>query len=84
MAKASGCSIAAKWPPRGIALQRRMSVKMSAAIERGWRVNQTVGGRNHAANRAWGEFAHGIWANSASPFTDNSPLRTATLTCARQ
>ena len=42
------------------------------------------GRQNHAACREWDEFAHGILANSASPFTENSPLRTATLTCARQ
>jgi hypothetical protein len=36
-AKASGCSIAAKWPPRGITVQRRMSVKVRSATERGGR-----------------------------------------------
>ena len=36
-ASASGCSIAAKCPPRGITLQRRMSLYMRAATERGGR-----------------------------------------------
>ncbi len=36
-AKASGCSIAAKCPPRGITLQRRMSLKTRSAKERGGR-----------------------------------------------
>jgi len=34
-ASASGCSIAAKWPPRGITLQRRMSLYIGLATERG-------------------------------------------------
>lgn len=42
------------------------------------------GRSGHAAVRKRGEFALAILANSASPFTVNSPLRTATLTCARQ
>ena len=36
-ASACGCSIAAKWPPRGITLQRRMSVNTRAADSRGGR-----------------------------------------------
>jgi FMN-dependent dehydrogenase len=50
------------------------------------RVNQTVGGRitSHATWRACGEFAAGILANSASRCIESSPLRSATLTCARR
>jgi hypothetical protein len=36
------------------------------------------GRQNHAAWRECDEFAHGLSANSASPFAENSPLRTAT------
>src|SRR5262249_24077291 len=36
-ASASGCSIAAKWPPFAITLQRRMLMKTRSAIERGGR-----------------------------------------------
>jgi len=36
-ASASGCSIAAKCPPRGITLQRRISVYARSASERGGR-----------------------------------------------
>src|ERR1019366_8711739 len=39
---------------------------------------------NHAAWRARDEFAPGILANAAILCTESSPLRSATLTCARQ
>ena len=39
---------------------------------------------NHAAWRACSEFAHAVWANAATRCTENSPLRSATLTCAKQ
>jgi len=42
------------------------------------------GRQNHAACRECDEFAHGILANAASRVTDNSSLRTATLSCAKQ
>ena len=36
-ARASGCSIAAKWPPFGMAVQRRMSLYILSATDRGGR-----------------------------------------------
>ena len=42
------------------------------------------GRSNHAAWRACGEFAGDIFAKAAIRCTDSSPLRSATLTCARQ
>ena len=39
---------------------------------------------NYAAWRAYDEFAAGILANVASRSTESSPLRSATLTCARR
>src|SRR5258708_34051528 len=39
---------------------------------------------NHAALRTYDEFAPGILANAASRCTESSPLRSATLTCARR
>lgn len=36
-ARSAGCSRAAKWPPRGITVQRRMSVNIRSASERGGR-----------------------------------------------
>jgi hypothetical protein len=39
---------------------------------------------NHAAWCAYDEFAAGILANAASRCTESSPLRSATLTCARR
>ena len=48
------------------------------------RVIQTWGGALHAARRMRAEFAACVLVNAASLFTENSSLRTATLTCARQ
>ena len=42
------------------------------------------GRQNHAVWRKCDEVAHGFLVNSASSSTENSPLRTATLTWARQ
>ena len=60
------------------------SGSVRGALSNGCSYRDNRGRQNHAACREWDEFAHGILAISASPFTENSPLRTATLTCARQ